>query len=57
MRSFWNIQAVNPGFDSTNVLTAGVSLSLVDYPNGDPRRRQAFYKEALQRLSVLPGWS
>ncbi|MEJ7617808.1 MAG: FtsX-like permease family protein [Pyrinomonadaceae bacterium] len=55
LRSFWNILAINPGFDSTGVLTAGVSLSFTDYPNNDPPRRQAFYQEALERLSALPG--
>ncbi|MEJ7710002.1 MAG: hypothetical protein WKF84_09115 [Pyrinomonadaceae bacterium] len=54
IKSFWNLQAVSPGFDSTNILTAGLSLSFTDYPNGDPRRK-VIYQQALERLARLPG--
>jgi predicted permease len=40
------------GFRSEGILTARVDLSLAGY---DDTRRRSFYREALERVSVLPG--
>jgi hypothetical protein len=39
-----------------HLLTAGLSLSFADYPNGSPQRTQLF-RDALETLSTLPGVS
>ena len=54
VKSFWQLQAVDPGIKSEHLLTAGLSLSFADYPNGSPKRTQLFH-EALETLSALPG--
>src|SRR5689334_22449795 len=36
------------------LLTAGLSLSFADYPNGSPKRTE-LYRQALETLSTLPG--
>jgi putative ABC transport system permease protein len=54
VKSFWRLQAVDAGIKSEHLLTAGLSLSFADYPNGSPQRTQIF-REALQKLSTLPG--
>jgi len=54
VKSFWRLQAVDPGIKSEHLLTAGLSLSFADYPNGSPKRTQLFH-EALETLSTLPG--
>ena len=54
VKSFWRLQAVDPGMKSDHLLTAGLSLSFADYPNGSPRRTQLFHG-ALETLTTLPG--
>ena len=54
VKSFWRLQAVDPGIKGEHLLTAGLSLSFADYPNGSPQRTQLF-SEALDALSTLPG--
>jgi predicted permease len=54
IKSFWRLQAVNPGLKTDHLVTAGLSLSFGDYPNGDPRRTQ-LYQQAVEKLSALPG--
>lgn len=54
VKSFWRLQAVDAGIKSDHLLTAGLSLSFVDYPNGSPQRTQLF-RNALETLSALPG--
>lgn len=54
IKSFWRLQAVDPGMRSDHLLTAGISLSFLDYPNGSPKRTQLF-RDAVDRLSALPG--
>jgi putative ABC transport system permease protein len=54
VKSFRRLQAVDPGVKVDGLLTAGLSLSFADYPNGSPRRTQLFH-QALERLSTLPG--
>lgn len=54
LKSFWRLQAVDAGIRSEHLLTAGLSLSFADYPNGSPQRIQLF-RDALKDLSALPG--
>ena len=54
IKSFWRLQAVNPGLKTDHLVTAGLSLSFADYPYGDPRRTQ-LYRQAVEKLSALPG--
>jgi len=55
VRSFLAIQAVEPGFRTERVLIMRVDLPRSRYGgNGDPRT-EAFYQQALERLSALPG--
>jgi len=54
VKSFWRLQAVDPGINGEHLLTAGLSLSFGDYPNGSPQRTQLFH-QALDTLSTLPG--
>ena len=54
VKSFWRLQAIDPGLKSDHLLTAGLSLSIADYPNGSPKRTQLF-NQALETLSTLPG--
>jgi len=54
VKSFWRLQAVDSGIKSEHLLTAGLSLSFADYPNGSPKRTQLF-RDALETLRTLPG--
>ena len=54
VKSFWRLQAVDPGINGEHLLTAGLSLSFADYPNGSQKRTQLFH-QALETLSTLPG--
>ena len=51
--TFRKVLAVNPGFTTTGVLTAAVSLPNARYGDDDARRR--FTDEALRRVRTLPG--
>ncbi|MFZ0063721.1 MAG: ABC transporter permease [Pyrinomonadaceae bacterium] len=59
LRSFGRLVAVNPGFESSNVLLARIWLPVPNNPDLDPYRppakRAAFVKEVLRRSSELPG--
>ena len=54
VKSFWRLQAIDSGIHSAHLLTAGLSLSFRDYPNGSAKRTQLFH-QALESLSTLPG--
>jgi putative ABC transport system permease protein len=54
VKSFWRLQAVDAGIQGDHLLTAGLSLSFEDYPNGSLTRTQ-LYTQALESLSALPG--
>src|ERR1051325_8236651 len=54
VKSFWRLQAVDAGMRGDHLLTAGLSLSFADYPNGSPKRTE-IYRQALETLSTLPG--
>ena len=51
--SFMKLQAVDPGFDSRNVLTMDVSLAGASQYVGPSR--EAFYRQLTDRLTALPG--
>lgn len=53
MRSFQHLVAVDPGFDTEQVLTLQVSLPGATYR--DPSARVGFFKELSGRLARLPG--
>ncbi len=53
LRSFSNLRNTQMGFDSTNILTAVISLPEGAYKNLDQRR--AFYDQLLQNVKALPG--
>ena len=53
VRSFLHLMSVNPGFDSSNVLTLGVTLPEKKYPKR--AQGEAFVQQALDSLKVLPG--
>lgn len=53
VRSFRNLLSVDPGFDSSNVVTMNISLPTVKYP--DAQKQNAFFDEVLRRVSALPG--
>ena len=53
VRSLWNLQSQNPGFDAHNVLTASLEV-----PNGQfttPLQESQFFNELLGRIRALPG--
>jgi len=52
LRTLWNLQAVDAGFDPHGVLTVSVSLPQTKYP--EPGQRVRFYRAALERLRTLP---
>ncbi|HVG32956.1 MAG TPA: ABC transporter permease [Pyrinomonadaceae bacterium] len=51
--SFLRLQAVDPGFNPENLLTARLSLSKTKYT--DSAKQIAFYNEVLGRLKAMPG--
>jgi putative ABC transport system permease protein len=53
IRSFVLVTSVNPGFDSTNVIEAEVSLPQFQYAT--PQQWTAFSNELLERLHAQPG--
>jgi putative ABC transport system permease protein len=48
-RSFYHMTHQNPGFDSHNVLTAGI------YGVGDSKERSRFYDQVIARIKNVPG--
>jgi putative ABC transport system permease protein len=52
IKSFLRLQAVNPGFQTQNLLTLRVSLSATKYP--EDNQIIAFHRQALERLRALP---
>ena len=53
IKSFWQLQQVNPGFDPNNLLSLEVTLPEAKY--AEPARRSAFFSDALTRIAALPG--
>ena len=52
MGSFTRLSHVDVGFDAANVLTVPLNLPERQYPES---QRQAFFQEAIARLSAIPG--
>jgi putative ABC transport system permease protein len=53
VRSFVRLQAVNPGFDASNLLTMRLMLPQTKYP--EDGRKVEFFRRVTERLSSLPG--
>lgn len=53
LKSFARLRAVNPGFETHNLLTVWIQLSATRYP--DPGARPVFFKQVLDRVAALPG--
>jgi putative ABC transport system permease protein len=53
LKSFWRLQAVDPGFNPDGVLTLRMLLPFTTHPQiGE---RAAFFRQVLERLRALPG--
>jgi putative ABC transport system permease protein len=52
-RALWNVQGIDPGFRSENVLTARTALPFPKY--APTERRQQFYDRVLADVRALPG--
>jgi predicted permease len=53
IRSFWKLQHVDPGFNTSNTLTMSVGLSPIKY--SDARQQAAFFDRVLEQVGALPG--
>jgi putative ABC transport system permease protein len=53
MRSFFSLLNVDPGFDSTNVLTAGLPIAQQRYP--DPAQLNAYLDSIQAAVQAVPG--
>jgi putative ABC transport system permease protein len=53
LRSFRELQSIEPGFRPEQVLTMQIALPKAHYP--DEPRQTAFYDEALRSIAALPG--
>ncbi len=53
VRSFFALEAVDPGFNPHNVLTMIVSVS--GTKEADPERRMIFYQQMMEQIRALPG--
>jgi putative ABC transport system permease protein len=53
MKSFLRLRAIDPGFESTNLLTMKVALPPAAY-NTD-QKRAAFFRELVQSVKAIPG--
>src|SRR5262245_28237246 len=59
LRTFWTLLQVNPGFNPSRVVTAGIWLPVPNDPKSDPYAkpevRNNFVREAVRRVAALPG--
>ena len=53
LRAFVRVSATDPGFRADGIVTMEIALSRTVYAR--PERSAAFFRESLERLSVLPG--
>jgi putative ABC transport system permease protein len=53
IKSFWRLMQVDPGFDPEKTLTMVVSLPASRY--AETERQVAFFRQAVERVSSLPG--
>jgi predicted permease len=53
LRSLWNLQTIDPGFDQHNVLTLSVRVNKQQFT--DPTQESQFFASVLERIRSLPG--
>jgi putative ABC transport system permease protein len=53
IRSFWKLQNVDPGFDTSNALTMSIVLTPIRY--SEPHQRLAFVDRAIEQIRAVPG--
>jgi putative ABC transport system permease protein len=53
LKSFWRLQAVDPGFNPDGVLTMRLLLPFSTHPQ--PAQRATFFRQVLERIRALPG--
>jgi putative ABC transport system permease protein len=53
IRSFWKLQNVDPGFDTSNALTMSIVLNYIRY--SEPHQRLAFVDRAIENIRAVPG--
>ncbi|HZI49953.1 MAG TPA: FtsX-like permease family protein, partial [Pyrinomonadaceae bacterium] len=53
IRSFWKLQNVDPGFDTSNTLKMSVGLNWIRY--SEPHQRLAFVDRTLEQIRTVPG--
>ncbi|MGA8923293.1 MAG: FtsX-like permease family protein, partial [Candidatus Dormiibacterota bacterium] len=53
IKSLYHVLIADPGFDSTGVLTAGISLPNSNY--SDPAKQRQFVQQLVDRISMVPG--
>jgi putative ABC transport system permease protein len=53
LQTFRRLQQVDLGFDTSNILTASVTLNDARYP--EPEQAATFYRTLLERVKALPG--
>ncbi len=53
VRSLWRLQAVDPGFETRNILTMTLAIPQEKYDT--PEKQSAFYDQVLQKVRVIPG--
>ncbi|HMD99122.1 MAG TPA: ABC transporter permease [Terriglobia bacterium] len=53
VRSFYQLQQVNPGFDSTNVITMWLPMTSKQYPDGP--RIISYLGQVMEKLRAVPG--
>jgi hypothetical protein len=52
VRTLRNLQEINPGFDTQNILLFGINPSIAGYTD---QQTQQLYTDLQQRLAALPG--
>jgi putative ABC transport system permease protein len=53
LKSFWRLQAVDPGFNPDGVLTMRMLLPFSTHPQ--PAQRATFFRQVLEQMRALPG--
>src|SRR5215213_7824148 len=53
IRSFWKLQNVDPGFNTSNALTMSVMLTPARY--SEPHQQLAFFNRTIEQIRAVPG--
>ena len=53
IRSFWKLQNVDPGFDTSNALTMSLILNPIRY--SEPHQQLAFIDRSIEQIRAVPG--